>query len=194
MLAFYLSMLSAPEDQEKMRALYIQYRQMMFTAAMSILHRTHDAEDAVHEAFIRVAKNLYKIGDPEGADAKYYLLTIVKNVALKMLAKRKKEQTLTVYASEEEVEEVLATMEDEAPLPLQQVQSSGLKADLMKAVQELKPVQREVLTLYYMEGKSIAAMTDTLGISSNAVYKRMDAARANLRKLLEKQGYSLEDL
>lgn len=194
MLAFYLSMLSEPDDQKKMRELYIKYRQMMFTAAMSILHRTYDAEDAVHEAFIRVAKNLYKIGDLEGTDAKYYLLTIVKNVALKMLAKRKRERAITVYASEEEVEEVLATMEDEAPLPLQRVQRSGLKADLMKAIQELKPVQREVLTLYYMEGKSITAMTDTLGISSNAVYKRMDAARANLRKLLEKQGYSLEDL
>ena len=45
------------EDENIFERLYYKYRNLMYTVAFDILHNTSDAEDAVSEAFLRIAKN-----------------------------------------------------------------------------------------------------------------------------------------
>ena len=60
MLSFYLSLLSDPADKEKMAQIYKKYRQTMYAAAVEILRSPYDAEDAVHESFIKNSRNTWK--------------------------------------------------------------------------------------------------------------------------------------
>ena len=59
MLNIFLSLIDSDEDKAKFSNLYEQYKNLMFYIARDILKDEHLAEDAVQEAFIRIAKNFY---------------------------------------------------------------------------------------------------------------------------------------
>ena len=56
----YLMMIDAEEDKQKFAILYETYRHLMMKVALNVLKDTFLAEDAVHEAFIKIAKNMGK--------------------------------------------------------------------------------------------------------------------------------------
>ena len=61
----YLQMIDTPADRSKFEQLYLEYRGLMFYVANKILQSEQDAEDAVHQAFLSVAENIEKIGEPD---------------------------------------------------------------------------------------------------------------------------------
>ena len=57
-----LMIVDGPEEKRKFLILYEQYRYLMLKVAVDILHDYQLAEDAVQEAFVRVAKHMEQIG------------------------------------------------------------------------------------------------------------------------------------
>ena len=57
----YLAMIETEEERSKFEKIYIQYRRLMYSVAFRVLNNSEDAEDAVHTAFIRIAKKAYSI-------------------------------------------------------------------------------------------------------------------------------------
>lgn len=55
-----LMMVDTPEEKRKFVILYENYRYLMLKVAVDILHDYQLAEDAVQEAFVRVAKHMEK--------------------------------------------------------------------------------------------------------------------------------------
>ena len=53
MLSIYLSMVETDEQRTFIEQLYKTYERKMYGAAFDILHNKHDAEDAVHSAFVQ---------------------------------------------------------------------------------------------------------------------------------------------
>ena len=52
----YLQLIDSPEEQSRFEELYTTYRKLMFHVAKGILGNDQDAEDAVHDAFLSIAK------------------------------------------------------------------------------------------------------------------------------------------
>ena len=63
-------MIDAEEDKQKFAILYETYRHLMMKVALNVLKDTFLAEDAVHEAFIKIAKNMEKIGEIDATATK----------------------------------------------------------------------------------------------------------------------------
>lgn len=63
-MMIYLQMIDSPEDRSKFEQIYMEYRSMMFHMANRILTNEQDAEDAVHEAFLKIAENIEKSVNP----------------------------------------------------------------------------------------------------------------------------------
>lgn len=63
MIQLYLQLLDTQTEQEKFEQLYYQYKRLMYWIANHILGDSHLAEDAVHEAFLKIIKNFHKIGE-----------------------------------------------------------------------------------------------------------------------------------
>ena len=78
-MLLYLAAIQEPEDREKFRVLYTNYRGLMFHVAYEILHNEQDAEDAVHHAFVKIAENIKKITDPVCPKTHSYVVTIVEH-------------------------------------------------------------------------------------------------------------------
>lgn len=64
-MLIYMMMIDSESDQSKFEQIYMKYKGLMFYVANDILHNEHDAEDAVHQAFIKIAENIKKINKVE---------------------------------------------------------------------------------------------------------------------------------
>lgn len=60
-MLIYLSMIESEADKSLFEQLYIRYKGLMYHIAYRILQNREDAEDAVHQAFVSLAKNIKKL-------------------------------------------------------------------------------------------------------------------------------------
>ena len=59
----YLQMIEGGHNRQRFALLYDTYKGLMFRVARRLLHSDADAEDAVHEAFVALARNFSKINE-----------------------------------------------------------------------------------------------------------------------------------
>ncbi|EEG29473.1 Sigma-70 region 2 [[Clostridium] methylpentosum DSM 5476] len=81
MLFYYVSMIESGEDQRKFARLYENYKYTMMYAASQILHDQFLAEDAIHQAFLKIINNLEKIDESNVPKTKAFLVIIARNTA-----------------------------------------------------------------------------------------------------------------
>ena len=93
-MMIYLTMIDTPEDRDLFEAIYTKYRYLMLHVANKVLLNHHDAEDAVHEAFISVIKNIKKFSDVASPKTRLLIVLIVERKAIDILRKRQKENVL----------------------------------------------------------------------------------------------------
>ena len=179
MICTYLALLDAPEEQRKFEQLYNLHKNIMLYVAKGILRDHQLAEDAVHEAFIRIIKNFSKIGETDCPPTRYFAVIIVRNVSLTMLAKRRK---LTIVDDPDELAGDLPELED------------GLFARweyqaAVAAIRELPVIYRDVLFLQYVEEFRLTEIAELLGLDREVVKKRAQRGKKKLLALLEEKGH-----
>ena len=81
-MLIYLMMIDSPEDQSKFEKVYLTYKGLMYHTAYKVLNNEEDAEDAVHNAFVKIAENISKIGESVCPKTQVYVVTIVENKAI----------------------------------------------------------------------------------------------------------------
>ncbi|MDR1690057.1 MAG: sigma-70 family RNA polymerase sigma factor [Clostridiales bacterium] len=173
MLGFYLTMLETAEEKSKFEELYILYRQDMFKMAMSILHTEHAAEDAVHDAFLSLVNNLSKIAEINCPQTHAYLIIIVKNAALKIFNKGKRDFAEDIDEQYDIASDI--SVENEA---INNVDVELLKKILFKLPQE----QYEILFLEQKMGLSLLEISKTMNITYECAKKRLQRAKAKLKQ------------
>ena len=141
--------------------LYRMYRGVMLQRALGVLNDHALAEDAVHEAFIRMERHIEKFKYMKTEECQYLCLTIVKNAALNMLRDRKETDPLP--------EEVPAKSKDET-----------LKLDINAAMNMLEESHRQVVLLRLRYGFDTYETAKLLGIKPGTVRSRLSRARAIL--------------
>lgn len=143
---------------------------MMWYVAYKVLEDELLAEDAVHESFIRIARNLGKIETMNQLQEKAYIVTIVRNVALTMIKEEANyfdfSQCQDLIVDKKEVEkQVLDNME--------------LKA-YISAIHELPEKYRDILYLYVVQEHSVHEIAKLLGLSQEIVKKRIQRGRKKI--------------
>lgn len=155
MLMIYLQMIESEEQQSKFEILYEEYRGLMHHVAYKILNNQQDAEDAVHQSFVKIIENIKKIDDPKCHKTQSYIVTIVERKAIDMYrSKARHPQSLFC--------------EDMIGLEVEY----GGSFDLALCMAQLPPRYRQVLTLKYH-----------LELSNKEIAKLMDISEVNVRKL-----------
>ena len=86
----YLAVIDEPAQKTKFETVYHQYRGLMYYVAYRILNNASDAEDAVHDAFIKIAENIKKISEPVCPKTQSYVVTIVENKAIDLYRRKQR--------------------------------------------------------------------------------------------------------
>ena len=176
-MIIYLSLLDSPEEQSKFTQLYKTYRYTMMYTADNILHDHQLSEDAVHDAFLRIARNFHKVGAVESARTKAFVVIIVRNVALSMAKRMGKTNLLTNdYMS--------AIPDNTTDKDFDRLEYE----DILQAIKELPVTYRDVLYLYTVEGYSVREISEILQIGNEAVKKRLQRGRKVLIEKITKGG------
>lgn len=170
MLQTYLSALDSTEDKSLIEFLYTEYKQIMYKTAVSILHNNEDAEDAVHEAFLRVIKNISKFRKYSCNENLSYLVIIVRGIALNMLAlKNKKVELSEDLPGSDDIEQTA-----EINITYEQV---------VKNIKNLSPALKNVATLMWVNQLSEKEISQLLDMNINTVRSYVSRARAILNKV-----------
>ena len=146
--------------------LYRSYRTVMLHRALSVLGDHALAEDAVHEAFIRISRHIRRFEGMKSEECRYLCLTIVKNAALNILRDR-------------------GTIDE---LPETQCVVTGdiaLGIDISDAIDALEEGHRQVVLLRLRYGFDTFETARLLSIKPGTVRSRLNRARKILKESLK---------
>ena len=178
MLQLYLALIDEEWDLIRFEEAYYEYKGLLHYIAKKILQDEHRAEDAVQEAFLRIAKNFHKVGNIKTTSTKNFFILITRRVCLNLLEREEKFST----ATEEEI-----SLFENSYTPGSLPDSFAGEAELIRQILSLPESMRSVLYLQAVYGFNAKETANLLGISVGAVWKRTSRARAILKKELEEK-------
>ncbi len=174
MLSLYLSMVGNDEQRTLVEQLFSDYEQIMFRTAFAVLHNEQDAEDAVHEAFIRIISNIDRVRSIAPDKRKSYIIIITRNIAVDICRSRMKQVDMND-----------TDIGDEGSDVERDVFGKYDCETLNSAISKLNDKLRQVLILYYYHEESTGSIAKMLGISEVAVRSRLFRARKALYGILK---------
>ena len=172
-------------DVSAFEQLIKRYDRKIFRLAHHITQNREDAEDVLHEAFLKAYQNLAGFQ----GNSKFYtwLVRIAVNESLMKLRKRRSDRTVSL---DEDVETEDGSMPREVPdwgpSPEQLYGREELNDILARTIHGLPASFRTVFVLRDVEGLSTEETAEALALSVPAVKSRLLRARLQLRDRLSR--------
>lgn len=172
MLAAYLAMLDTPEEKSKLELLYKEYKNSMYNIAYDILKDKYLAEDAVHNALLKLTKNLEKINEVKCKETRNYLVILVRGVAINIYNQNKK------IVPVEELDET-----DTVDVP-ELIESKLERERVFEIISNMDEKYSDILMLKLFYDYSNDEISQLLDIAPEHVSIRFFRAKAKLKKLI----------
>jgi RNA polymerase sigma-70 factor (ECF subfamily) len=165
--------------------LFQRYQQKMFHVALSRLQNTQDAEDAVQQAFQQAFVHLKSFQGQSRFST--WLTRIAINEALMLLRKRRPGH-FSIEGNQTVDEESFALeIKDQAATPEEQYGQREIHNVLSGAIDELRPILKNVVNLTEINELSTRKTAETLGVRVGTVKARTFRARRLLRDKIAKR-------
>lgn len=164
----------APGRQERIEAfgqLVERFRDMACAYAYSILGDFHLAEDAAQDAFITAFGQLPQLRQAQAFPG--WFRRIVWSACTQMT--RRKALPMADLDAAEDVQAAVVG-------PDQTVEQREMRGEVLRAIRELPPPQREVTTLFYVNGYSQRDIAEFLEVPVTTVKNRLNASRRRLKE------------
>ncbi len=157
--------------------LFNQYAVELYRLAAAIVWNTHEAEEIVQEAFLRLHETIRegKLRRNNGTPLAFMKQTS-RNLAIDRVRRR---QTQTRYA-----EAVAKTEPAVGRSPFEWSNERECERAFFEALGGLPDLQRTALVLRVLEGASYEQISDAIGVDTKNVKTHLSRARAKLRPLL----------
>ena len=154
------------KTEEEIKDLVEKYSSMIFRISYCILCNVYDAEDAVQETLLKYITKAPEFNDEEHRKA--WLIRVAANVSKNMLMFRVKREAINI----DDIENIGIAQND---------------YETFELIMSLPAKYKIVMTLYYVEGYKSKEIGEILGISEDAVRKRLQKGRELLKKEYEKE-------
>lgn len=190
MLSFYLMLIDDDKDRIEFEAIYYTHRKMMWLVAYNTLHNTYDAEDAVHEAFLGIARHMKKISGMSSNDTLAYLITSAKNAAIDMRRKR----SYKIQENAIDIEEC-KDVSDTKDLPVEEsIITKESFSDLVAAILSLDEIYADTLYYHFVDELSASKIAKKMEVNVGTVNKRITRGRKKLIIMLNSRGESKNEV
>jgi len=172
---------AASGDDEALTALVRTYHDRVYRFGRRVCRDSYDADDAVQEAFVTLARRRDVIGQPTALS---WLMTVVRNACRRMLRPfARQRRALGDVASAEDGDSLAVA--GESLDPHQALERWELVNAVHAALAALPRAYREVVILRDLEGLSGPETCAALGLDPAAMKTRLHRARASLRAKLD---------
>ncbi len=171
-MLIYLNTIDSDSEKRKFEVLYETYRNLMLYIALQKLHHQQDAEDVVHQAFLKIIGILETIDDPLSPRTKALVAMITERSTVDYW---RKQNTRIRKLSEVPYDDHEQQTED----PIEEHLSFA------EAIAALPEKYRTPILLKYDQGYSHAQIAEILGTTESNIRKTVQRGKEKLRKLLE---------
>ncbi len=151
------------------------YYPFVYAIVIKIVNNPHDAEEVVQDTFLNAYRGLEQY--QEMTKFKNWLGEIARNRARSWLRK----QRVDTVPIDEVSEHSLGTQD----LPDEQLIRREQRELIRRAMETLSEKDREIAQAYYLDGASYDELTETHGLSYNAIAFRLSRAKRQLTKRLQ---------
>ena len=166
-------------DQSAFTLLYDEYFNKVYRYVVSQVGNQSEAEDLTQEVFI---KALHAIGSykQKGAPFASWLFRIARNNIIDFWRKQKGRKTTSI-------DEAASLVSENDPVDTTERLSDA--EELAIALQKLPQAQKEVVSLRFISGLSIAEVAKVLGKKEGTVKALQFNGMVSLKKILSETGY-----
>lgn len=154
-------------DSQAFEVLVLRYERLVWTIAWRVLRDFHATQDATQETFLIAHRQLGELRNPDSIG--YWLSRIVLREAQR--AYRCRQQTPTVEAVDPAWEPAIPNIAESHDA-------------LLVAIGSLPEHERDVVVLRYLNGHSVAEVTELTGRSVGTITKQLSRAMKRLRASL----------
>lgn len=179
MLTFYFSLMDTEGQRSRFEQIYRENCQLMLALALRILREPYLAEDAVQDAFVRVASHMETVERLEDWQARRYVLTAARNAAIDLYRKRSRQALSEILYEDPEAGAELVQAED------------SRENTVLEAVKNLPVHYRDVFLLKYSLGLTNGEIGELLGLTVSGVKQRVARGKELLRAELTEAGFGI---
>jgi len=160
-------------------ALGIEFLDGLYSYALVLTRNHAEAEDLVQETYVRAMQAMGRLR--AGSNIKGWLFTILKNIFLNQLRKRRNGPQMTeIEVWDDVANSVVEPSKDPHDLYVSKMEAEQVRA----AIRELPVEFREIILLREYEDLSYQEIANVLGCPVGTVMSRLGRARTKLRTLL----------
>jgi RNA polymerase sigma factor (sigma-70 family) len=170
---------AARGDRDAFAALVTATSSVVSSISLAILRDIDLSREVAQDVFLAAWRDLRKLRNP--GSFLPWLRQITRNRSHHVLRTRVRQRRRD---AESLSHDFLETVNDPRPNAAERLIAREEAAALAEALAALPDETREVLTLFYREGQSVAQVAALLDLSEVAVKKRLSRARASLRGML----------
>lgn len=157
--------------------------------SLAIVRNVDASEDIAQNVYLAAWQSLGQLRNPKSFLP--WLRQMTRNQAHRYL--RDSSRRRSHHASSKE-DDLLASVVDPSPHAQEGLERQETHNLLAEILSELPDSAREVITLYYREGRSVRQVSQLLDLSEEAVKQRLSRARRQVRaELLDRAGASLKN-
>jgi len=172
-------LLSAQSGEEAaVDRLVTTYQQPVFNLCYRMLGEYTEAEDAAQEALVKAVLNLHTY-DPE-RPFKPWVLRIASNECIDRIRRRKPIVSLDGMGEDGAWE----WHAGHSPNPESEMLRHERQVQVQELLENLPPLDRNVITLFYWEGLSYAEISEVTDLTVSAIKSRLFRARRVMAQLI----------
>lgn len=169
-------------EQRAFQYLVEQHADQVRRVVISMLGEGPEAEDVAQEVFVRLYRSLCNFAGT--AQLSTYLHRVAVNLSLDTLKKQKRRRRWYLPFGQQ-AEQAANELAD----PDQQIERQELNEGIGKALLQLTPDFRAVITLRLVQGYSVQETADMLDIPVGTVASRLARAQRKLQEILKAEGW-----
>ena len=163
-------------DQAALSALHVICAPRLFAAALRIVRRPEVAHEAVSAALMQAWINAHAF-DPLRGSVLTWLGTIVHSRALDILRRDQRRSKIEIEQEEHDV----GAIDEATPGPCKRVEQAEIRVRLRRAMTLLTPIQRQIISLTFLEGRSHEEAATHVGMPLGTVKSHVRRGLAMLR-------------
>jgi len=163
---------AAGGDRSSFEILVRRHYRAAYAVALARSGNRADAEDLVHDAFVRAAERLESCRQRDKFAA--WLCTIVRNLAHNLRTRGSSNRTIALQSDTARSNQS----------PERDAQLAELRERLQIALSHLPEIQREVVLLHDVDGRTHDEIAIIVGTTSGMCRQHLFKARKQLRRLL----------
>lgn len=176
MLMLYLSAVADEKEKPKFEEVYESYKKQTWYAANEILGDRYLAEDAVHDAFIGIARNFKKVSALPSPCIRAYVITAARNAAINLSTRAKS-------ATPVDLDTLYDLYDEKASHELDEVETAAMAKSV---ISDMPEAYRETMYLRFVLNFSESEISEQLGRNINTVRQQISRGRKMFVDIMSK--------